>query len=545
MIEHAGRILKGAILLSGGGLSGVLGIAYATDDGTRRAVRLWTSIGPVIAHYRIVEFKQKLLKQSSHSLAAKSEWNKLHHKYSDHVLKTIQGLGGFYIKIGQVLASRKDLMPKLYIEKFRTLEDQVPHSTSPKTIQKILRTSLGVSNLEDIFEGLCVECPLGTASIGQVFHARLKENLSAEVAIKVQLPGVEHLFRSDIKTVKAFCKVLAPEQVPVFDEIERQFMTEFDYRKEARHLAQIHKNMKKFKEVVVPRPWLKYCTKEVLVMDYLPGPKLIDGIRMQGRKWATEQGINFEEFEREIMAKYEKEGLPPAYNAPNAHLLSIYHRFSIIEERFLNSSLLVYNILVHLIKVISLGFISIPSLPYYDFFIPFNSAQIMDILLNVHGHQILVDGCFNADPHGGNFLLLPDGRIGLIDYGQVKRYTKNERLEMAKIIAAMYKNDQKHIPNMVIANGYKSRYSNPDVIRKMIVVVLDRDGRDVTDGVNVQEFMDKMYALDPWEKTGDLFIMPSRVSFLLRSIGLMMNNPVSVLQIWGPIAEKVLQSERV
>lgn len=50
---------------------------------------------------------------------------------------------------------------------------------------------------------------------------------------------------------------------------------------------------------------------------------------------------------------------------------------------------------------------------------PINLAEVMDTLLKVHGHQVFVDGCFNADPHPGNILLLNDGRLGLVDFGQV------------------------------------------------------------------------------------------------------------------------------
>ena len=55
----------------------------------------------------------------------------------------------------------------------------------------------------------------------------------------------------------------------------------------------------------------------------------------------------------------------------------------------------------------------------YETVLPPNTPRIMEALMRVHGHQLLVNGFFNADPHAGNFLLLPDGRIGLIDYGTV------------------------------------------------------------------------------------------------------------------------------
>ena len=66
------------------------------------------------------------------------------------------------------------------------------------------------------------------------------------VAVKIQYPGVENLFRSDLKTARNFARLMAPEQLIIFDEIEKQFLTEFDYRLEAEHLAKSKKNLSRF-----------------------------------------------------------------------------------------------------------------------------------------------------------------------------------------------------------------------------------------------------------------------------------------------------------
>ena len=63
------------------------------------------------------------------------------------------------------------------------------------------------------------------------------------------------------------------------------------------------------------------------------------------------------------------------------------------------------------------GNLSGAPMAWYETVLPPNTPRIMEALMRVHGHQLLVNGFFNADPHAGNFLLLPDGRIGLIDYG--------------------------------------------------------------------------------------------------------------------------------
>ncbi|KAL2629290.1 hypothetical protein R1flu_013976 [Riccia fluitans] len=536
-------VLKTGLITTGVGLTGGVGYAYATDQ---RSLKLWTGLGPVVVHYRAVEFKQKHFGPALDTLEAEAEWNVLHERYADHVLKTFQELRGFYVKVGQYMASRNDVLPEIYSEKLRTLEDQVPHSTTQEILVRVLKESLGVGELQNVFVGLDLAKPVGAASIGQVFRARLKEN-GADVAIKVQTPGTETLFRDDLKTARAFASVMAPEQLIIFDEIEKQFLTEFDYRREADQLEQVRQNMRKFsKEVVVPRPYKKYCTKEVLVMDFIPGPKLIDGIREMGKRWAAKQGLDFEQLQRDMKAKFEKEGLPPPYQGPSATTLQLYRSWLRIWDLIRNYPIWLFNTMVQpLTHAFTLGLISLPKAPYFHIFIPLNTAKIMDTLVRVHGHQLLVDGFFNADPHTGNFLLCPDERIGLIDFGQVKRLSREQRLDMVKLVAALYRGDHARIQEVVMANGYVSKYYDPVVMRKMVTVCFDQDGRNVTDGLNLQQFMDKMYETDPWEKTGELVIMPARLSFLLRGVGLMMNHPVSLLRIWGPMAEKVLKDEKV
>ena len=67
-----------------------------------------------------------------------------------------------------------------------------------------------------------------------------------------------------------------------------------------------------------------------------------------------------------------------------------------------------------------------------DVIVPLNAARLVDKLFEIHGHEILIDGCFNADPHPGN-ILYANGKLALIDYGQVKRLTKNKELILVNL----------------------------------------------------------------------------------------------------------------
>lgn len=100
--------------------------------------------------------------------------------------------------------------------------------------------------------------------------------------------------------------------------------------------------------------------------------------------------------------------------------------------------------------------------------LPLNHAQLVDDLFRIHGHEVLVDGFFNADPHPGNILLvrLPDGspQLGLIDYGQVKTLTKPQRHLFARLIIALDEDNREEIVSLMKEAGYKSERMDPDTM---------------------------------------------------------------------------------
>ncbi|ORY42369.1 ABC1-domain-containing protein [Rhizoclosmatium globosum] len=491
-----------------------------------RTLRLWSGMGPIITHYRLVELKHKTIPMSEDAKSA--DWKALDDKYADIVLQNFKDLRGFYIKVGQMMAHRSDVLSPVYIEKLRELEDKVPALMDGEQARKVVRESLGIEKVEDVFLEFS-DTPIGSASIGQVHKAILKSN-GKPVAVKIQSPGAEALFRNDLSTARNFCKIFAPEQCIIFDEIEKQFVNEFDYAVEAENLNIMHRNMTpKFgNRIVVPRAYPDLCARKVLTMEFLKGVKLVDGVRNVGREWCERNGTTLEKFENEMREKYAREGLPPAYDGPS--------EFAIDFDAIVNTPVVLYNW--------TLGAV-IPSwrMPYRKSFIPLNSARIMATLTKVHGHQVLVDGFLNGDPHPGNFLLLEDGRLGMLDMGQIKVLTKEERVFVARIVKALCDKDKDELKRMAELGAYKSKYMDKEVIFKMCTIGFDQDGRDVTEGLNLQQFVDKCFREDPWEKTMDMLIMPCRVSLLIRGVGLMINHPVSIAKAWKPFADQVLKYE--
>ncbi|KAL3895849.1 MAG: hypothetical protein SGARI_007328 [Bacillariaceae sp.] len=257
-------------------------------------------------------------------------------------------------------------------------------------------------------------------------------------------------------------------------------------------------------------------------MDLMPGPKLIDGIREYAQGWAQDHGTTLHDLEVAAREKIDKEGIPSKYNGPSAWQIGLYRNMLGVKDTTLNIGVASYNG--------TIGWVAQP-LSYQHSTLPPNVPRIIDTLMRVHGTQLLVDGCFNADPNGGNFLLMPDGRIALIDYGAVKRFSRNERLTVCLIYAALARGDEAMLFNLCKVGGYKSKYGKSHVLGK---------------GSDWRQEHTTIHSLkreDPWESVPDNFTMAKLMSIRLRALAMGMNHPIRCSNWWGPIAEQVLKDE--
>lgn len=502
---------------------------YNTDEGTRRACKAYSIMVPAVLKYRFLEAQSKVRE------VTEEEWLALDQQHAAPVVARLGELQGMYTKYGQTAAGLTNTFSDSWIKEFRKLEDKVPYRPSNVVINTIEEeTGKPIGETFSEFD----EKPLGSASIGQVHRARLKAD-GREVAVKVQYPESEAIFRTDIAAIRDFCEVLAPEHLVTLSVLEKQNAGEVDYRNEANNLIEVGRNMKEAgflpREAVVPKALSELSTRRMLVMDLLPGPKLNDGIRSYYSVWAQENGTTIEKLEAEAKQKIEEEGIPAKYDGPSARNIESYRKYLQTKDYLINSSIAIYNWTV--------GHI-LPKIDYRKTTeIPPNTPRIVDTLMRIHGHQLLKNGFFNADPHGGNFLLLPDGRIGLIDYGACKRLTEKERVTACVLYAALHRNDEEMLYNMSTIGGYKSKYGRKDILMKLMQFAYNSYGKDVTGGKNVQQFIDDLKAKDPWEETPDNFVMASFMSIRLRSLALGMNHPVKCSDWWGPMAEKILKEE--
>eukprot|EP00984_Skeletonema_dohrnii_P026132 scaffold15425_cov141-Skeletonema_dohrnii-CCMP3373.AAC.5 len=474
-------------------------------------------------------------------------WDELHEETSKAGLDKIMELQGFYVKSGQMAAANiGNAFPKIWQDTMSVLQDECP-SEPFEVVKSIVESEYGC-DLHDVFETF-EETPIGAASIGQVHRATLKRD-GSKVVVKVMYPGVENTFRGDVRTIKMFCEVAQPVHVAPLIEIEKQFMTEFDYVLESQQLDKVRKNMMAAeiagdasKLCAIPKPHLDLCTKRILVMDELNGNKLVTELKNDMNRQMERMNHSLEKFggdEEEMQKSFTKE-FALGENGPTSDQYETLIKLLDAKRRAVNAYAALYNYSVGLL----------PGTKRKEYqgksSLPINHAKLIDDLLHIHGHQVLVDGVFNGDPHPGNILLLgvEEGKpqLGLIDYGQVKTISKEERLVFCRLILALADDDKDGVVKALKEAGYKSQKMDEDIMYTYARVAYDEDNETLTQGKHIQLFMEELHDSDPVEHLPQQYILASRVSILLRGLGHAVHQSRSVAKAWRPIAEKVLREE--
>lgn len=191
----------------------------------------------------------------------------------------LEELGPTFIKLGQILSTRPDLIPLQYIEELVKLQDSVPPFSS-ESARRLIQDELG-KRVEDVFAHFDDE-PVAAASLGQVHRAVLKSG--EHVVVKVQRPGVERVIETDLEILFDLAR-LAQSRTPlgqIYDlsEIAEDFADtlngELDYQREARHADRFRRNFADDKAIVIPRVYWELTTRRVLVLEELQGIKILD-----------------------------------------------------------------------------------------------------------------------------------------------------------------------------------------------------------------------------------------------------------------------------
>lgn len=191
----------------------------------------------------------------------------------------LERLGPTFVKIGQLLSSRPDLLPEHHRHMLERLQDRVrpfPYSQ----VEIIVANELGVP-ISSAFSSFDPS-PVAAASLGQVHRAVLRDG--RPVVVKVQRPNIRQQLDEDFQALREVAKLLHAytlfghryQLVDILDEFEGTVVQEIDYRQEAANMITLANNMKEFPRVIIPLPVQRYCTDKVLTMDRIEGIKITE-----------------------------------------------------------------------------------------------------------------------------------------------------------------------------------------------------------------------------------------------------------------------------
>jgi predicted unusual protein kinase regulating ubiquinone biosynthesis (AarF/ABC1/UbiB family) len=197
-------------------------------------------------------------------------------KRARQLREIITKLGPAYIKIGQALSTRPDLLPAVYLEELSLLQDQLPPFPNSVAFQ-FIEEELGGSPYE-LFASISAQ-PVAAASLGQVYKATLKTGET--VAVKVQRPGLEEKITLDLYIIRGLAEWIQSrverirsDLVAIMDEFGDRIFEEMDYSHEARNAERFAELYGHLPDIYVPRIYWEYTHKRVLTMEWVNGTKL-------------------------------------------------------------------------------------------------------------------------------------------------------------------------------------------------------------------------------------------------------------------------------
>ncbi|CEF98426.1 Importin-beta, N-terminal domain [Ostreococcus tauri] len=411
--------------------------------------------------------------------------------------------GPAFVKVGQAVAIRPDLLPPAYLAELQTLLDGVKAFSNDEA-KALIREQLG-KPLDDIFEDVSAfDKPVAAASIGQVYRAQLKrtkmmeaeqDTWGAEVAVKVQRPQILDVVTLDLLVIRTVLQYLAklPKDgplgqiqqgaegfLPVLDVAAERFLEELDFGMEASNASRFEADMNSVAfvrgSIKVPHVYRSVSTRKVLTQEWVTGRKL------------TEIDENTSKETRE---------------------------------------------------------------------------KLVETLLNAYMVQFLESGFLHADPHPGNFLLQDDGKLCILDYGMMTTISEEQRIAFVEYIAHLSaKEYDKTLADLVNLGFVPPELADDPINRSIVVPVLAEtletlygSGGGITtktDALNAQqssrvgELSDKLEALGKEYplQLPPYFVLILRAFGTLEGLGLSVDSNYAIVDECFPyIARRLLSDD--
>ncbi len=321
--------------------------------------------------------------------------------------ETLTQLGPAYIKVGQALSTRPDLVPPIYLEELTKLQDQLPAFDNEIAFQ-FIEEELG-ARPESLYAELSAN-PIAAASLGQVYRGRLKTG--EEVAVKVQRPGLAEQITLDIFILRGLAKFVQKagkvrsDLVAILDEFAGRLFEEMDYTQEGRNAERFARLYGYLPDIFVPRIFWQYTHRRVLTMEWVNGTKLNQPHLIQAQ------------------------GIDPRY--------------------------------------------------------------LVNVGVQCSLRQLLEHGFFHADPHPGNLLAMPNGKLAYLDFGMMSQIEPAQRYGLINAIVHIVNREFESLAEDYVHLGFLTPETDlRPIIPALGIVFNNALGASVAE-LNIQRIFDQL-----------------------------------------------------
>jgi len=492
-------------------------------DIVMRFLTLWIMILPLLFKWYSLQFLAIISRWDGEKYQIQQQ--RFHECTAPIACQIIAKLGGYYIKVGQRFCLSRGIIPDVYIRACKPLFDQVP-SRPFNTIAEVFLRSTKL-RIDQAFKEIDTE-PLGAASLSQAHRARLRAEFGGkDVVLKVQYPEVGYIFLLDLSNILFLARLFAPEIYCIFKIEYEAHVAELDFRNEARNLVHVGSAMTRAgfspSNVVIPQPYEQFTSHKTLVMDFLPGKSYQAHVYEHLTSFA--QALGFRDVE-ELHARYEDECVGGQFlTKKKEKYIASFARFKVNIEHY------------------------IASFSHHALLQPHRKLRtsdlqhILDLVIQVHGHQLLIDGYANIDPHPGNIIVMPDGRIGLIDYGQCAVFSSKERCTIAQILLGLRTCDKVTVAKLMCDCGFACTNNCVAFAYRTAELFFNRftdEPIEYDDGSVIPGTAKNIRARHSLTGSSRLLVTANRITAIMLGLSLMIGSNTSLAKSWERMAIRVI-----